>query len=409
MGLSGRPYLEKWAPHLLEQYDARVLAEANDENVAKLMEAERAKVEICGHTKLQAKLPENNGHAISFIRATDISDDIPTWVWHYNDKGRIQLATLSLFAGRPGAGKSTAARYFTAGYTKGTISGTWEGKPQSVCYIASEESREYIIKPGLRAVDADLSRVYFPQVTFSGSDDVPVLATRDEQKLTNLLIAHDIRVVIVDPIMSTISSTTDVHRNNETRAALEPWSRIAQRIDGVVHGIVHLNKAPGGDVVAAINGSSAFGEIARSVFAFAKDPESEDGHRVMSQEKNNAGEEDLALVYDIEKQIVRTDSSRTAEVARFVIVGESDRTVGDVLRDTSRSGGRRPGRPMSDRTQEVLACARAMDDVTAVALAERLKMHRKEVSVYLYRLVDYGQLYRSPKRGHYQHNPPEEV
>lgn len=73
--------------------------------------------------------------------------------------------------------------------------------------------------------------------------------------------------------------------------------------------------------------------------AFAKDPESDDGYRVMSQEKNNAGEEDLALVYAIEKQVVRTDSNRTADVARFVIVGESDRTVGDVLRDIGRSGG----------------------------------------------------------------------
>jgi hypothetical protein len=75
MGLSGRPYLEKWAPHLLEQYDARVLAEANDENVAKLMEAERAKIESNGHAKLRAKLPENNGHAISGSPAFDDDQD----------------------------------------------------------------------------------------------------------------------------------------------------------------------------------------------------------------------------------------------------------------------------------------------------------------------------------------------
>ena len=50
-----------------------------------------------------------------------------------------------------------------------------------------------------------------------------------------------------------------------------------------------------------------------------------------------------------------------------------------------------------------------MDDVTAVAVAEKLKMHRKEVSVYLYRLVDYGQVHRAAKRGHSQHNPPKGV
>lgn len=59
-----------------------------------------------------------------------------------------------------------------------------------------------------------------------------------------------------------------------------------------------LRKAPNGDVVAGINGSSAFGEVARSIFGFAKDLES--GERILSQAKNSAGEEDLALTYRIE-------------------------------------------------------------------------------------------------------------
>jgi hypothetical protein len=56
----------------------------------------------------------------------------------------------------------------------------------------------------------------------------------------------------------------DIHRNNEPRVHLEPWARIAERINGVVIGVVHLTKAPKGDVVAAINASSVFGEVARS-------------------------------------------------------------------------------------------------------------------------------------------------
>src|SRR5690606_8065286 len=57
-----------------------------------------------------------------------------------------------------------------------------------------------------------------------------------------------------------------------------------------------------------------------------------DGDRIMSQEKNSIGEEDLALTYRIESTTVTTDSGRSAEVGQFVIVGDSDKTVGDVLR-----------------------------------------------------------------------------
>jgi len=99
-----------------------------------------------------------------------------------------------------------------------------------------------------------------------------------------------------------------------------------------VFGVAHLKKATTGDVVAGINASSAFGEVARAVFGFAKDPAS-DGDRIMSQAKNSTGEEDLSVTYRIESETVTTDSGKSAEVGRFVITGDSDRTVSDVLRD----------------------------------------------------------------------------
>ena len=81
---------------------------------------------------------------------------------------------------------------------------------------------------------------------------------------------------------------------------VEPWARMAEAIGGVVYGVVHLTKAATGDVVAGVNGSSAFGEVARAVFGFAKDPDSDEGHRIMSQAKNSTGDENLALEYTIQ-------------------------------------------------------------------------------------------------------------
>ncbi len=281
---------------------------------------------------------EPAGRRVRFIRMTDEKDDVPVWAWSYDGKGRIPLGALALFAGRPGAGKSTGGRWIAASASTGTLAGHWEGKPVNVAYIAAEESSKYVVKPGLRAAGADMNRVLIPKVDIGG-EEVRFLSSHDMVDLTELMLEHEVKLVVVDPLMSTIGSKTDINRNNEVRSLVEPWAKLAETIDGVVLGIAHLNKSGNGDVVAGINGSSAFGEVARSVFGFAKDPDSDEGDRIMSQEKNSIGEEDLALTYRIESKEVVTDSGKTAEVGRFVIIGNSDRSVGDVLRDSARPGG----------------------------------------------------------------------
>ena len=73
------------------------------------------------------------GHRVILTAAADVLDDVPVWAWEYADKGRIQLGTLDLFAGRPGAGKSTAARWFAAGFS---------GRPAPMRRRASAASSE---------------------------------------------------------------------------------------------------------------------------------------------------------------------------------------------------------------------------------------------------------------------------
>ena len=283
--------------------------------------------------------------------AADVTDGVPEWAWEYDGHGAMMRNTLALFAGRPEAGKSTAARWFAAGYTNGTIAGCFEGKRQHVAYIAAEESIEYMVKPSLRAVGADMSRVHFPHIEMDGQQ-VQMLSSRDEDIITDGLIALGITVVVIDPIMAGISGQVDINRNNEVRLAVQPWARIADRINGLGLGIVHLKKAPGGDVVAAINGSSAFGEIARAIIAFAPDGESDDGTHIMSQVKNSAGPGKPSITYTIENTRVETDGG-TAYVGRFVMGDRADRTVSDVL---SQSAARAK---MGPRMLEVLAACTA--------------------------------------------------
>ncbi len=271
------------------------------------------------------------GRIITLRKASGITDGVPDWAWMLFDKGRLMRGTMNLFGGRPSAGKSTAARFFAAGYSNGTIGGCFEGSPQNVAYIAAEESIKYMVKPSLRAHNADQDRILFPEVYFDGQQ-IRLQSMRDEQLLLEQLIKHDVSIVFVDPIMSTIGASVDIYRSNETRAHVEPWQRIAEKINGLVIGIVHLRKQFGNDILAAINGSSAFGEIARGVIAFAADETGEE--RVLSQEKNSAGDRDLAMCYRIQSTTVQTDEG-PAEVGQFVLGQLSERRASDLLRADS--------------------------------------------------------------------------
>lgn len=276
---------------------------------------------------------------LHLVAAADITTTVPEWAWANGGRGRIQKAALTLFGGRPGAGKSTCARWFAAGWSTGTLSGCWEGRPVNVAYIATEETWKHIVAPSLQAAGADMRRVFFIQ---EGDEPARIRSIADEARLTDLFTAHNIRAVFLDPMMGTITGGADINRNNEVREYLDPWVRIAEKIDGPVIGICHMTKAPTGDVVASITGSSAFGELARCVFGFAVDREADDGTRVMSQAKNSAGYEDLSLAYRIGTKQVQTTDGQVAEMARFELIGPTDKTVRELLiaeRSSSTSSG----------------------------------------------------------------------
>lgn len=307
-------------------------SKADREGPKAIPEPKKARANVTEVTTLTTEPAASNyGRSLRRTIAADIAIATPEWAWHFNGNGRIQKGTLSIFAGRPGAGKSSAARWFAAKATQGKLHGCWDGTPLNVAYIAGEEPWEYVIAPGLVAAGADMTRIFTYDALDAEGRRTRLLSNADEQMLTEQFLADNITLIIVDPLMSTISSVADVHRNNEVRDYIEPWARMAQKADGVVIGIAHLRKNTSGDAVSLITGSSAFGEVARSVFAFVKDPDSDEGERVMSQAKNSTGHEDLALTYRIDPVPVTAADNTVADVGRFTITGDSDVTAEQVL------------------------------------------------------------------------------
>ena len=89
--------------------------------------------------------------------------------------------------------------------------------------------------------------------------------------LSNLTIVEgDTGLIVFDPLISMLGDGLDPNKARPVRSALEPVMAAADRTGCVVAAIVHFNKAQVQDALTAISGSSAFRELARSIFAFAR-------------------------------------------------------------------------------------------------------------------------------------------
>lgn len=284
------------------------------------------------------------GPRVALRSFADVELKVPEYVWRptFNGEptGVIARRTLSLLVGRPGVGKSTHARKLAAELTRGELPGTFHGQAHMVAYIGMEESLEFAVAPSLRAAGADMSKVVYPELEITTPDGEETVIARITHRDIDLLAAElarqNVRMVVVDPLMSLMPQGVDLYRSNDVREGLQPWVDLAETIDGVVLGVSHLRKSTNSDVLAGINGSSAFGEVARSAIGYAKRRTKEGFDHVMSVEKNSLGPEGAAWTYDLD--LVPVPDSNGGVLGEFVAfsqTGDSEETVGDVLSDMS--------------------------------------------------------------------------
>jgi hypothetical protein len=178
-----------------------------------------------------------------------------------------------------------------------------------------------------------MERVHFAQVvTAEGADDGLPELPLDVALLQEAVEKVGAVLVVCDPLVSLINGRLDTHRDNETRHALEPLSRLADATGSTVLGLVHHNKG-GGDAGDRVIGSRAFVATARSVITVAPSQQ-DDTQRLASVTKSNLGrkEPDLpALAFRIRTVPLTADDGVKFEQPVLDWIGETSEQVSDSL------------------------------------------------------------------------------
>jgi hypothetical protein len=322
--------------------------------------------------------------------------------WLY--AGRMPAGAISLLAGREGIGKSTIGFDIGARLTRGTLPGRYFGKPQNIGIVASEDDWECVILPRLKAAGADLDRVHRIEVQVEGKLET-ISAPNDLQALREWCAEHDIRLLIIDPIMSVISGSIDTHKDREVRQALDPLSRFAASSGVGILGLIHVNKSSTTDPLNSVMASRAFTAVARSVLYCIVDPECEQGDRYLfGHPKCNVGPKQptisysiLQVQFELDPDLVEDGDEAVITTSRVKWGDEDDRSIAEAMEGPPRE------RAKGEVNASILAWIAGKGCIVARAeIAEQFpEVRTATLDQNLSRMVKGGQLER-PFAGHYR-------
>jgi hypothetical protein len=119
--------------------------------------------------------------------------------------------------------------------------------------------------------------------------------------------------VIIDPIVMAVAG--DSHKNAETRRGLGPLVAFAERHNVVLLGITHFSKNTSGkSPVERVNGSLAFGALARVVLATGVSED--ETKRVLVRAASNIGPSGDGFMYSLHQELL-LDHDFTAQRAHW--------------------------------------------------------------------------------------------
>jgi putative DNA primase/helicase len=208
---------------------------------------------------------------LDFIRVSDVVSEEIDWIW----KGWIPRRMLTILGGFGGDGKSTLMASLIGSLTTGGTMPDGEQAPlMNVLMLSAEDDPSYAIKPRLEVHGANPGKVFLTRGTKHRDGKKRWLdMRRDVELMERMIVAHEIGLVVVDPLSSYLPAS-DRNSEGDIRDALQPLMGLMERTGVAVVAIMHVGKAADGRRPSQrLLGSTAFTALARSVLMVADLPE----------------------------------------------------------------------------------------------------------------------------------------
>ena len=175
--------------------------------------------------------------------------------------------------------------------------GEYGGTPRMVVYAVAEDAYETILKPRLLAAGADLAYVRGLDWRRRGMKDAVVIPD-DIPRLEQSVREMGVGLLVIDPLLSHLSSKTNSHVDHEVKVALKPLVALAQGTGCTVLGNGHFGKDKTRGAIGSAQGSNAFTNTPRVALGMAPDDDDDDV-RILEVIKSNLGAKGVGRNYRI--------------------------------------------------------------------------------------------------------------
>jgi hypothetical protein len=211
----------------------------------------------------------------------DIQPRTSTWLL----PGVLPDDDLTVFIGEEGIGKGLFSADVIARVTRAG---------HNVLIIATEDHFETVLRPRLDVAGADVSRCIFMVMdpdTLQGQPHLP----HDVPEVEAVINEYGVRLVYIDPWVSSVSGGLRLRDTQEARRAIDPLVSMARRTHCSVLAVAHPNRGEG-DLRARVGLSAVLRQAAR-LLLFAIEPPDDDTKLIIGIEKANETARAPASVY----------------------------------------------------------------------------------------------------------------
>ena len=237
----------------------------------------------CEEYQPPEKAPEGR---LTVRRMSDVIEEAVEWLWHpYIPRGKV-----TLIEGDPGEGKSHAALAIGSGISNGQLYGAGRIEPGNILLASAEDGLADTIKPRLRMLEANTSRIY-------AVADLLTLDDAGTQSLEKEVLKYLPALLIIDPLQAYLGGELDINRANQTRHVMAQLHQLAERYHMAIIVIRHLTKGQSLKPIYRGLGSIDFTASARSVLLAGQDPET--GNHALVHIKCNLSALGPSIGYEI--------------------------------------------------------------------------------------------------------------